>query len=326
MTEGKRHTVASMSNALVVLGLMVCVVACGTDLGPCDTSAVRAVVYDNATGLPAYAGQALLQTSCGNGAFCHSSLAKNADRFGAPAGMDFDLQVVDSCSLDTDECRAADETARLQSGLFEAFDRRYDVWSSVDGGSMPPGEIGKSLVEGAASYSYENGTALPSILTKDGKDIVRNWLACSPPLEIVERTYAHPDEPDYQGIGAVVAAQPVNPPDATWSSIYEKALAQRCATAQCHDAASHVAELDMSSDELAYAALVGQPAAQGGGGVCGSSGLERVAPGEPDASLLIQKLEQTQTCGSAMPIGTPFLSDAFIDPIREWITEGALDN
>jgi hypothetical protein len=315
-----------MSKSLISLCLSSCVLACGVDLGPCDSASVRTVVYDNSTGLPAYAGQAVLQTSCGNGAFCHSSAARDADRFGAPAGMNFDLQVVDSCSLDSDECRAADQTARLQAGLFETFDRRIDVWGTIDGETMPPGEIGKSLVEGAATFSYDSGTALPSILTKEGKSLVRNWLACSPPLEIVERTFEHPDEPDYQAIGAVVPPRAVDPPDATWSSIYEKAFAQRCATAQCHDAASHVADLDMSSAELAYADLVGQPAAQGEGGVCGSSGLERVAANDPDNSLLVQKLEQTQTCGSPMPIGTAFLSEPFIDPIREWITQGALDN
>lgn len=315
--------VARWMLGVVVIGS---VAACSEGLGECDSSSsVSTVVYDDATGLPAYAAQAVMHASCGNGAFCHSQQASQGDRFGVPRGMDFDLLTVQSCLANTEECRATEETERLREGLFETFDRRDDVWSAIDGETMPPGAKGKELATSAMNYSYENGTPVPSIFTKEGKEIVRNWLACSPPLEIVERTFPHPDA-THKAIGAVVPQKVVDAPDPTWSSIYEKAFAQRCATASCHNASDHVADLDMSSAELAYAALVDKDAASTGGGVCGNSGLKRVKKGEPDNSLLIQKLEQTQTCGSPMPIGSSMLTSTFIEPIRQWIADGALDN
>jgi hypothetical protein len=52
--------------------------------------------------------------------------------------------------------------------------------------------------------------------------------------------------------------------------------------------------------------------------------LQRVEPGDPNNSYLIQKLEGTAAEGRRMPLnGTP-LSQADINVIRQWITEGAL--
>jgi hypothetical protein len=53
------------------------------------------------------------------------------------------------------------------------------------------------------------------------------------------------------------------------------------------------------------------------------SNLVRVIPGDPDHSLLIQKLEGTQTVGQRMPRGGPFLDQSTINVIRQWITNGA---
>jgi hypothetical protein len=52
----------------------------------------------------------------------------------------------------------------------------------------------------------------------------------------------------------------------------------------------------------------------------------RVAPGNPGASYLIQKLEGTTTFGSQMPFGEAPLSHATIDVIRLWILQGAIDD
>ena len=51
--------------------------------------------------------------------------------------------------------------------------------------------------------------------------------------------------------------------------------------------------------------------------------LIRVVPGNPNASFLIQKLEGTQTLGDRMPQFGPYLSQATIDVIRQWIQNGA---
>ena len=51
--------------------------------------------------------------------------------------------------------------------------------------------------------------------------------------------------------------------------------------------------------------------------------LIRVIPGDPDGSFLIQKLDGTQTVGSRMPDGGPYLTTATINVIRQWIQDGA---
>src|SRR5882762_9599893 len=53
------------------------------------------------------------------------------------------------------------------------------------------------------------------------------------------------------------------------------------------------------------------------------SNLIRVVPADPDASFLIQKLQGTQTVGSRMPDGGPYLTTATVNVIRQWILDGA---
>jgi hypothetical protein len=51
--------------------------------------------------------------------------------------------------------------------------------------------------------------------------------------------------------------------------------------------------------------------------------LDRVKPGDPDSSYIIQKLENHAAVGAQMPLGGPYLSAATIAFIRQWITNGA---
>ena len=55
-------------------------------------------------------------------------------------------------------------------------------------------------------------------------------------------------------------------------------------------------------------------------------GLNRVLPGDPDNSYLVQKLEGTQASGGRMPQGGPFLDQPTIDMVRQWILDDALNN
>jgi len=48
-----------------------------------------------------------------------------------------------------------------------------------------------------------------------------------------------------------------------------------------------------------------------------------VAPGDPDNSYLVQKVEGTAAVGSQMPLGGPALSQSQINDIRQWIQDGA---
>jgi len=53
----------------------------------------------------------------------------------------------------------------------------------------------------------------------------------------------------------------------------------------------------------------------------------RVAPGNPDASYLVRKLEGTPgITGQRMPFGGPFLDAAAIQQVRAWIAAGAPNN
>lgn len=58
--------------------------------------------------------------------------------------------------------------------------------------------------------------------------------------------------------------------------------------------------------------------------------LPIVAPGDPERSYLILKLEDRHLeaggQGVRMPFGAPPLDDAFISQLRNWISQGAPDN
>ena len=51
--------------------------------------------------------------------------------------------------------------------------------------------------------------------------------------------------------------------------------------------------------------------------------LQRVEPGDPDNSYLVQKIEGTAAVGGRMPLGRAPLTAAQIALIRQWISEGA---
>jgi hypothetical protein len=54
-----------------------------------------------------------------------------------------------------------------------------------------------------------------------------------------------------------------------------------------------------------------------------SQGTLLVAPTLPDDSYLVHKIEGTQAAGQRMPLGRAPLSQAEIDAIRQWISDGA---
>ncbi len=53
------------------------------------------------------------------------------------------------------------------------------------------------------------------------------------------------------------------------------------------------------------------------------SSLDRVKPGDPNNSYIIQKLEGHAAVGAQMPLGGPYLSASIISFIRQWISDGA---
>ena len=128
------------------------------------------------------------------------------------------------------------------------------------------------------------------------------------------------------GAGGGTAAPTYAP---TWSAIWKEIIVDTGCNggATCH--ASTVGNLTMNEKAATYAALVGTAAQgmnlTGDGPNCVDSGLVRVVPNAPAQSLLMQKLDGTQPCGSSMPPGS-MLSDAQRNQVRSWIMSGAPNN
>jgi len=100
---------------------------------------------------------------------------------------------------------------------------------------------------------------------------------------------------------------------ANFASIQDNVFTPICTT--CHAGASAPQGLRLDAAN-SYALLVGVASAE-------MPSTLRVAPGNPNGSYLIQKLEGTAAVGGRMPLnGTP-LPQADIDVIRQWITDGA---
>jgi len=102
-----------------------------------------------------------------------------------------------------------------------------------------------------------------------------------------------------------------------FSEIQAAVFTPTCATANCHSGANPPASLNLEAAN-SHAMLVGMPSSQ-------DPGIQRVAPGNPNLSYLVQKLEGTAASGGQMP-PSGALDQADIDVIRQWITDGAIDD
>ncbi len=86
---------------------------------------------------------------------------------------------------------------------------------------------------------------------------------------------------------------------------------------RCHTGATAPRGLRLDSEDNSYAFLVNRAADE-------VPSLMRVNPGKPDESYIIRKLEgAADIVGSRMPLGGPYLSQAEIDQVRDWIANGA---
>ena len=94
----------------------------------------------------------------------------------------------------------------------------------------------------------------------------------------------------------------------------------RAACTQCHIGATPPQGLNLSAG-LGYANLVGVPSRE-------KPALLRVAPGDPENSYLIHKLEgRSDIVGMRMPrTAGPFLTEGQMMVIRRWIELGAPNN
>jgi hypothetical protein len=123
------------------------------------------------------------------------------------------------------------------------------------------------------------------------------------------------------GGGGGNSPPPPPPPTATFganfSEIQAAVFTPTCAVSGCHTGAAAPEGLRLDETN-SYTLLVGVASNQ-------DNSVLRVAAADPNNSYLIQKLEGT-AAGSRMPLnGTPLIQ-ANIDMIRQWITDGAIDD
>lgn len=103
-----------------------------------------------------------------------------------------------------------------------------------------------------------------------------------------------------------------------FSAIQANVFTPNCATTGCHLGAGAPQGLRLD-DANSFGMLVGIASSE-------QSSLLRVAPGDPDNSYLIRKLEGSASVGGRMPLNAPPLEQTTIDVIRQWITAGAIDD
>ncbi len=104
-------------------------------------------------------------------------------------------------------------------------------------------------------------------------------------------------------------------------------FAEQCALSGCHGARPEAdLSLDGTPSEI-HAQIVGVAAVT-------TADLPRIAPGDPDGSFLVRKLERSfdglacvdDDCGVRMPKAADALRAECTDIVRAWIETGALDD
>lgn len=257
--------------------------ACSSEIGEChNLPAARQLVYGPGSSV-ATKGQALMHQSCGQAAFCHSSAAEGTKRRGVPHGMDFDM-------------------LPSPQGLASVLVHAQSIWEQVESGSMPP----RNYDVGDAVWTYslarrEDEPRLPKLSTREGKAVLRNWLACGAPVVTDSKV------PKWAQLPGTL--EPI------WTDIHSELILKNCVDGPCHNkavAAGHLALTDLC--EAREALLKG--------GDCGEKRV-RVVPGDVDTSFLIDKVSNdTPSCGDRMPTGG-VLPEFQIEALRKWIENGA---
>lgn len=108
------------------------------------------------------------------------------------------------------------------------------------------------------------------------------------------------------------------PLEPRFSSIQANVLTPNCAVTGCHFGANapQGLRLDPASS---YGLLVGVPSRE-------EPGVLRIAPGDPDNSYLVRKVEGRASTGARMPLNAPALPQSTIAVIRQWVSDGAIDD
>ena len=127
------------------------------------------------------------------------------------------------------------------------------------------------------------------------------------------------DNPCAQGSVCMTGSCGCGGEEVSFARDVEPLLVNECTGGGCHGFPATAADLDLRSG-FAYENLVSVPSSQ-------CDDRLRVAPGQPGASYLIDKLAGVNLCfGTKMPKAGPGFSAEQIAMISAWVCQGALDN
>jgi len=188
-----------------------------------------------------------------------------------------------------------------------------------------------STKDGTKLFDYQaNGTIIGGPVVNNGRLYVASGL---------QYLFGHPDNHFHAfvlpGDPALThkqqAAADAGPLKPTFTNVYRTILAKNCIDSQCHGT-TRQGNLFMGAQSDAYNDLVGvkargvctaPDAGTSGTCACGTSGETRVVAGQPDQSLLVQKIGGNPPCGDRMPPTGDVLPDDQQKLIKDWITAGA---
>lgn len=114
-------------------------------------------------------------------------------------------------------------------------------------------------------------------------------------------------------LGSAACPLGVPPEQATLSSLRSDIFEPRCGFTGCHGGAGAAAGLELVEDP--FAALVEVPSTE-------DAAMMRVAPGDPDASLLFHVLQGPVGSTDQMPVGSE-LGAEDLARVEAWIANGA---
>jgi len=108
--------------------------------------------------------------------------------------------------------------------------------------------------------------------------------------------------------------EPIDP-TATFTRVQNEIFTPTCGALGCHDPLGRQQGLILTAGR-AYGNVVNVPSTE-------VTGVKLVAPSDADNSYLYRKITGAGITGDRMPQGGPFLSDAQIKLVRDWIRRGA---
>jgi hypothetical protein len=108
------------------------------------------------------------------------------------------------------------------------------------------------------------------------------------------------------------------PPEPTLTYLQPEVFTPTCAFSSCHGAVAPQKAMSLAAGRT-YASVVDQESTT-------NPGVKRVAPGDPDGSLLLQAVLGIAPDVRPMPLNSPQLDATRLRMLREWIASGAPDN